>query len=125
MASRYVDGFVIPVPKRNKAAYLRMARTAGKVWIEHGALEYRESVADDVKSGKLTSFPQSVKLKANEQVWFSWIVYKSRRHRDRVNAKVMKDPRLAKMMNPKAMPFDGRRMFYGGFKVAVDLGGKR
>lgn len=125
MATRYVDGFVLPVPKRKRAAYLRMARTAGKVWMEHGALEYRESVADDVKPGKLTSFPQSVKLKGNEEVWFSWIVYKSRRHRDQVNAKVMKDPRLAKMMDPKSMPFDGKRMFYGGFTIAVNLAGKR
>jgi len=115
----YVDGFVLPIPKRNKAAYLRMARKAGKVWRDHGALEYRECIADDVKSGKYTSFPQSVKLKANEVVWFSWIVYKSRAHRDRVNAKVMKDPRLASMMNPKALPFDGKRMIFGGFKVAV------
>ncbi len=123
MATRYVDGFVLPVPRRNKAAYLRMSRAAAKVWMEHGALEYRESVADDVKPGKITSFPQSVKLKANEEVWFSWIVYKSRKHRDEVNAKVMKDPRLAKMMDPKTMPFDGRRMFYGGFTIAVDVGG--
>lgn len=124
MATRYVDGFVVPVPKRNRAAYLRMARLGGKVWIEHGALEYRESVADDVKPGKVTSFPQSVKLKANEEVWFSWIVYRSRKHRDQVTAKVMKDPRLAKMMNPKAMPFDGKRMFYGGFTIALSMGGK-
>jgi uncharacterized protein YbaA (DUF1428 family) len=116
----YVDGFVIPVPKRNYAAYRKIAKLAGKVWREHGALEYRECIADDVKSGKYTSFPQSVKLKPNEVVWFSWIVYKSRKDRDRINAKVMKDPRLAKMMNPAKMPFDGKRMFYGGFKVAVD-----
>ena len=115
----YVDGFVIPVPKRNIAAYRRMARRAGKVWREHGALDYVECVADDVKPGKLTSFPQAVKLKQNEVVWFSWILYKSRAHRDRVNAKVMKDPRLADMMDAKAMPFDGKRMFWGGFKVAV------
>jgi len=115
----YVDGFVIPVPKRKLAAYRRIARTAGKVWRDHGALDYVECVADDVKPGKLTSFPQAVQLKPGEVVWFSWIVYKSRAHRDRVNAKVMKDPRLAKMMDPKAMPFDGKRMFWGGFKVAV------
>ena len=115
----YVDGFVIPVPKVKVAAYKRIARKAGKVWREHGALDYVECVADDVKPGKLTSFPQAVKLKPNEAVWFSWILYKSRAHRDRVNAKVMKDPRLASMMNPKAMPFDGKRMFWGGFKVAV------
>ena len=115
----YVDGFVIPIPKRNSAAYRRIARKAGKVWREHGALDYVECIADDVKPGKHTSFPQSVKLKTGEAVWFSYIVYKSRRHRDQVLAKVMKDPRLAKMMDPKAMPFDGKRMFWGGFKVAV------
>ena len=119
--AKYVDGFVLPVPRRNAAAYRRMARLAGKVWKEHGALEYRECVADDVKPGKITSFPQSVKLKPGEAVWFSWIVYKSRKDRDRINALVMKDPRLAKMMNPKSMPFDGKRMFYGGFKFVVDL----
>jgi uncharacterized protein YbaA (DUF1428 family) len=117
----YVDGFVVPVPKRNASVYRRMARKAGKVWREHGALEYRECIADDVKPGKYTSFPQSVKLKSNEVVWFSWIVYKSRRDRDRVVAKVMKDPRLASMMNPKNVPFDGKRMIYGGFKIAVKL----
>jgi len=116
----YVDGFVIPVPKRNIGAYRRMARHAGKVWRAHGALEYRECIADDVKPGKYTSFPQSVKLKGNEVVWFSWIVYKSRRHRDQVNARVMKDPRVARMMDPKAMPFAGKRMIYGGFRVVVD-----
>ena len=119
--ARYVDGFVLPVPKKNMKAYRRMAQQAGKVWREHGALEYIECIADDVKPGKLTSFPQSVKLKPGETVWFSWIVYKSRAHRDRVNAKVMKDPRLAKMMDPKAMPFDGKRMFYGGFKAMIEL----
>jgi uncharacterized protein YbaA (DUF1428 family) len=98
-----------------------MATTAGKVWREHGALEYRECVADDVKPGKLTSFPQSVKLKKGETVVFSWIVYKSRKHRDSVNAKVMKDPRITAMMNPKKMPFDGKRMFWGGFKTFVSL----
>lgn len=117
----YVDGFVLPVPKRNKQAYLRVARKMGKICREYGALEYRECIADDVKPGKHTSFPQSVKLKRNEVVWFSWIVYRNRKHRDRVMAKVMKDKRLAAMMNPKAMPFDGKRMFYGGFKVMVDL----
>lgn len=117
----YVDGFVLPVPKRNLEAYRRMARKAGKIWREHGALEYVECVGDDVKPGKYTSFPQSVKLKANEVVWFCWVVYKSRKHRDRVNAKVMKDPRMASMMNPKSMPFDGKRLIYGGFKVVIDL----
>ena len=117
---RYVDGFVLPVPKKNLDAYRRLAQKAGRIWREHGALEFRECVADDVKVGKQTSFPRSVKLKRGETVIFSYIVYKSRAHRDRVNAKVMKDPRLAKMMNPKAMPFDGRRMFWGGFKVLLD-----
>jgi uncharacterized protein YbaA (DUF1428 family) len=107
------------VPKKNLEAYRRLARTAGKVWRDHGALEVTECVADDVKPGKFTSFPQSVKLKPGETVVFSWIVYKSRAHRDRVNAKVMKDPRIAKMMDPKSMPFDGKRMFFGGFKVLV------
>ena len=119
--SRYVDGFVLPVPKKNMAAYRRMAQKAGKVWREHGALEYIECVADDVKPGKRTSFPQSVKLKPGEAVVFAYIVYKSRAHRDRVNAKVMKDPRLAPMMNAKALPFDGKRMFWGGFKGLVEV----
>ena len=118
---RYVDGFVVPVPKRKLAAYRRMARTAGKVWRDHGALEYIESVADDVKPGKHTSFPQSVKLKPGEVVWFSWIVYKNRKQRDAVMKKVMKDKRLASMMDPKSMPFDGKRMFYGGFKTMINL----
>jgi uncharacterized protein YbaA (DUF1428 family) len=117
----YVDGFVVPVPTKNLAAYRRMASLAGKVWREHGALEYIECVADDVKPGKYTSFPQSVKLKRGETVVFSWIVYKSRKDRDRVNAKVMKDPRIAPMMDVKSLPFDGKRMFWGGFKEIVDL----
>ena len=116
----YVDGFVLPVPVKNLRAYRRMAQLAGKVWREHGALDYREFVADDVKVGKWTSFPRSVKLKRGETVVFSWIVYKSRDHRDRVNAKVMKDPRIAKMMSKKEMPFDGKRMIFGGFKVIVE-----
>ena len=118
--ARYVDGFVLPVPRKNVEAYRRMARKAGKVWRDHGALEYVECVADDVKRGKQTSFPQSVRLKAGETVVFAWIVYKSRAHRDRVNAKVMKDPRLTDMMDPKDMPFDAKRMFWGGFEVLVD-----
>lgn len=118
---RYVDGFVLPVPKKNLSAYRRMAQKAGKVWREHGALEYIECAADDVKAGKHTSFPQSVKLKPGETVVFAYIVYKSRAQRDRVNAKVMKDPRLANMMDPKAMPFDAKRMFWGGFKGLVEL----
>ena len=117
---QYVDGFVVPVPKKKMAAYRRMAQKAGKVWRDHGALEYIECVADDVKLGKHTSFPQSVKLKSGETVVFAYIVYKSRAHRDRVNAKVMKDPRLKSMMDPKALPFDGKRMFWGGFKVVVE-----
>lgn len=118
--ARYVDGFVIPVPKRNLDAYRRMARKAGKVWREHGALEVRECVAEDVKKGELTSFPQSVNLKRGETVVFSWIVFRSRAHRDRVNAKVMEDPRIAGM-DPKEMPFDAKRMIYGGFDVIVDV----
>jgi uncharacterized protein YbaA (DUF1428 family) len=117
----YVDGFVLPVPKKNLYAYRRMATRAGKVWREHGALDYKECVADDVKKGKVTSFPQSVKLKAGEAVWFSWIVYRSRRHRDAVLKKVMADKRLGAMMDPKRFPFDAKRMIYGGFKVVVDL----
>ncbi len=115
----YVDGFVVPVPKKSVSAYRTMARKAGKVWREYGALEFRECLADDVKVGKWTSFPRSVKLKSGETVVFSWILYKSRAHRDRVLAKVMKDPRLAKMMSAKPMPFDAKRMIYGGFKVLV------
>jgi uncharacterized protein YbaA (DUF1428 family) len=114
----YVDGFVLAVPKKKLPAYRRLAQKAGKIWREHGALEFRECVGDDVKPGKLTSFPQSVKLKSGEVVVFSWIMFKSRAHRDRVNAKVMKDPRIANM-NPASMPFDTKRMIYGGFKVLV------
>jgi uncharacterized protein YbaA (DUF1428 family) len=118
---RYVDGFVLPVPKRKLAAYRRMAAKAGKVWREHGALEFYECVADDVKPGKVTSFPQSVKLKRGETVFFSYIVYKSRKDRDRVNSKVMKDPRIKEDMGDmKNMPFDAKRMIYGGFKVLVE-----
>ena len=119
--AHYVDGYVVPVPKKKIAAYRRMAQKAGKVWREHGALEFVESVADDVKPGKVTSFPQSVKLKAGETVVFSYIVFKSRKDRDRVNAKVMKDKRLASMMDPDDMPFDAKRMFWGGFKPIVSL----
>jgi uncharacterized protein YbaA (DUF1428 family) len=117
----YVDGFVTPVPKRKLEEYRRIARKAGKIWREHGALEFRECVADDVNWGKRTSFPRAVKMKPDETVFFSYIVYKSRADRDRVNAKVMKDKRLAAMMDPKTMPFDARRMFWGGFKVFIDL----
>ncbi len=115
----YVDGFIVPVPTKNLEAYRRVARKAGKIWREYGALDYREFVADDAPVGKYTSFPRSVKLKAGETVVFSWIVYKSRAQRDRVNAKVMKDPRLLKMMAPNALIFDHKRMIYGGFKKLV------
>jgi uncharacterized protein YbaA (DUF1428 family) len=117
----YVDGFVLPVPKKKLQAYRAMARKAGKIWREHGALEFRECVADDVKWGKRTSFPRSVKQKSGETVVFSYIVYKSKGDRDRINKKVMSDKRLASMMDPKSMPFDAKRMIYGGFKVLVDL----
>jgi len=118
--ARYVDGFVLPIPKKNAALYRRIATKMGKIWMEHGALQYCEAVADDVKPGKSTSFPRSVKLKPGEVAWFSWIVFKSRADRDRVNAKVMNDPRVQKM-GAQSMPFDGKRMIYGGFKIAVDL----
>jgi len=117
---KYVDGYVLPVPKKNMPAYRRMAEKAGKVWREHGALEFRECVGDDLKTKMAASFPGTIKLKRGETVVFSWIVFKSRAHRDSVNAKVMKDPRLAKMMDMKAIPFDSKRMVYGGFKVVVD-----
>jgi len=116
----YVDGFVVPVPRKKLKTYRRMAQKAGRVWRDHGALEFRECVADDVKPGKRTSFPQSVKLKRGETVFFSFIVFKSRADRDRVNAKVMKDPRITGMGDVKDMPFDAKRMIYGGFKVLVD-----
>jgi uncharacterized protein YbaA (DUF1428 family) len=115
----YVDGFVVPVPKKNVKAYQRMSRKAGKVWMDYGALKYVECVADDVKKGKTTSFPQSVKLKPNESVVFSWITYKSRAERDRINKNVMKDPRITGM--GKDMPFDGKRMIFGGFKTIVEF----
>jgi len=117
---RYVDGFVVPVTKKNLQAYARMARMAGKVWRDHGALEFRECVGDDlnVKMGK--PFARMLKLKPGETAMFSWIVFKSRAHRDRVNAKVMKDPRIAQTCDPKTMPFDAKRMAYGGFQVLVD-----
>jgi uncharacterized protein YbaA (DUF1428 family) len=120
MAS-YVDGFVLPIPKKKAALYRRIAKQAGKIWRDHGALAYVECVAEDVKPGKWTSFPQAVKLKKDEAVWFSWIVFKSRAHRDRVNATVLKDPRMQEMMSPNVQrAFDGRRMVYGGFQVAVE-----
>ena len=117
----YVDGFVTPVPKRKIAAYKRVSNKMGRIMREHGALEFRECVANDVKWGKRTSFPRAIQQKSGETVFFSYIVFKSRAHRDRVNARVMKDKRLAPMMDPKTWPFDGKRMIYGGFKVLVDL----
>ena len=118
---RYVDGYVLPVPKKKLQAYRRMAQKAGKVWRDHGALEFTECVADDVKPGKHTSFPQAVKLKKGEVVWLSWATYRNRAHRNRVNKNAMKDARVAKIMASKDMPFDMKRIFFGGFKVVVDL----
>ncbi len=118
--AHYVDGYVLPIPKKKLNDYRRLARKAGKIWREHGALEYVECIADDVKPGKLTSFPQSVKLERNETVVFAYIVYRSRAHRDRVNKKVIEDPRLAGMQ-PDEMPFDTKRMIWGGFKTLVTL----
>jgi uncharacterized protein YbaA (DUF1428 family) len=117
---RYVDGFVLPVPKKNIQAYRRIAQKAGRIWREHGALEYRESVGDDLNVKMGVPFTRNAKVKAGETVVFAWIVFKSRAHRDRVNAKVMKDPRLTGM-DPKSMPFDIKRMVYGGFKILVDM----
>jgi uncharacterized protein YbaA (DUF1428 family) len=119
--SPYVDGFVLPVPTANLEAYRRIAEQAGNIWKEYGALAYWEGVADDVKPGKLTSFPQSVQLKDDETVVFSWIVFNSREERDAINEKVMADPRLEDMMDPTNLPFDGARMFFGGFKTLVKL----
>ena len=118
---RYVDGYVLPVPRRNLPAYRRMSLKAGRIWREHGALEYRECVGDDLDVKGLTPFPRRIPLRRGETVVFSWIVFKSRGHRDRVNAHVMKDERLAGSMDPKAMPFDVKRMLYGGFRVVVDV----
>jgi uncharacterized protein YbaA (DUF1428 family) len=117
----YVDGFVVPLPKSNVEAYRAMSLKCGEIWRDHGALQFRECIGDDVKPGKLTSFPQSVDLREDETVVFSWIVYQSRAHRDEVNDKVMKDPRMAEMMKPEDMPFDGKRMIYGGFEMIIDL----
>jgi uncharacterized protein YbaA (DUF1428 family) len=115
----YVDGFVLPVRADRLADYKKLAKKAGKIWMEHGALAYQECVADDVKVGKLTSFPQAVKLKEGEVVVFSWAVYKSRKHREQVMKKVMADPRLR--LDAANNPFDGKRMFWGGFKTMVAL----
>ena len=117
----YVDGFIVPVPKANVEAYRRMSEKCGAIWREYGALEYRECIGEDVKPGKLTSFPQSVNLEEGETVFFSWIVYESRARRDEVNENVMKDPRMTAMMNPADMPFDGKRLVYGGFEMMIDL----
>lgn len=119
----YVDGFIVPLPKKNVKTYAAISKKCGKVWRKHGALEYIECVADDVKVGKWTSFPRSVKMKKNETTVFAYIVYKSRKHRDQVLKKVFADPQMAKMMKegPKSMPFDAKRMIYGGFKVFVDV----
>jgi len=119
---RYADGFIVPVPKAKLDAYRKLAKKAAKVWMEHGALEVRECIAEDVKVGKLTSFPRSVKLKPGETVVFSWIVYKSRADRDRVNAKVMHDPRLAVEGRILAAHHSGKRLIYGGFDIFVDVG---
>ncbi len=113
----YVDGFVVPVPRKHLKAYKKLANLASKVWKEHGAIDYVESLADDVQKGKITSFPQAVKLKAGEVVIFAWATYKSRAHRNSVMKKVMSDPRLANM--GEMMPFDGMRMFWGGFKPII------
>jgi uncharacterized protein YbaA (DUF1428 family) len=117
--AHYVDGFVLPLPKKKISQYKRMATLASKVWRDHGALEYRECVAEDLNAPFALSFPRGIRAKAGETIVLAWIVYKSRAHRDRVNASVMKDPRLAKMMDPSKMPFDCKRMLYGGFKVMV------
>ena len=117
----YVDGFLLPVPKKNVKLYRRIAQQAGKIWRQHGALEFRECVGDDLKPKMGMPFSRTVRLKPSETVVFSWIIFKSRTHRDRVNAKVMKDPRMAKMMEKGPMPFDEKRMAYGGFKVLVNL----
>jgi uncharacterized protein YbaA (DUF1428 family) len=118
MNMAYVDGFIVAVPKKKLAEYRKLAKLAGKVWREHGATSYTECIADDVPMGKITSFPRSVKQKPDETVIFSWITYASRAQRDRINKKVMADPRLK--MDMKTMPFDGKRMIYGGFKVLVE-----
>jgi uncharacterized protein YbaA (DUF1428 family) len=116
---RYVDGYVVPVARKNLAAYRRLARMAGRIWREHGALEFRECVGEDLGVKKAVPFPRRVRLEPGETVVFSWIGFKSRAHRDRVNGRVMKDPRIAKM-GKGSMPFDGKRMVYGGFRVLVD-----
>ena len=118
---RYVDSFVVPVPKKNIKVYKKMAQLSGKIWLDHGAIDYVECVAEDVKPGKVTSFPQSVKLKKGEVVFFSWATYKSKAHRNSVMKKVMADPRMKAFMDSKKLPFDGKRMFWGGFTPIVKL----
>lgn len=117
----YVDAFVIPIPVKNLTAYRKMAQAAGKVWREHGALEFRECAGDDLVINGKPLFPLAARAKRGETVLFSWIIYKSRAHRKSVNARVMKDKRIANMMNMKAMPFDAKRMVYGGFRTIVDM----
>jgi len=117
--ARYVDGYILPVPKKNIKAYARLAQAASKVWHDHGALDYKETVGDDLATKFGVPFTRQMKLKPGETVVFSYVTFKSRAHRDRVNAKVMKDPRIANMCDPKKMPFDAKRMVYGGFKVLV------
>jgi uncharacterized protein YbaA (DUF1428 family) len=121
MLMGYVDGYVLPVPKKNLRAYRRLAQQAAKLWREHGALDYKECVGDDLTTKMGVPFPKHAKAKAGETVIFAYIAFKSRSHRDRVNAKVMKDPRIHNMCDPKNMPFDCKRMVYGGFKVLVGL----
>jgi uncharacterized protein YbaA (DUF1428 family) len=123
--SHYVDGFVVPVPKSKIEAYRAMAEVAGAVWIEHGALEFRECVADDVKPGKLTSFPQAVQLKDGEVIALAWVVYRNKEDRDRIGKAVMEDPQLKDSMDPSKMPFDGKRMFWGGFETITELAAGR
>ena len=118
---RYVDGYVLPIPKKHLKSYFKMAKKAAKVWKDHGALQYCESAAEDPKSPWAKSFPEQMKLKKGETTVFSFVVFKSRAHRDKVNAAVMKDPRLQEMCDPKSMPFDPKRMVYGGFAIAVDV----
>jgi uncharacterized protein YbaA (DUF1428 family) len=117
----YVDGFVLPVPKKKLAAYVRMAKKASRIWKEYGALDYKECVGDDLNVKMAMPFPKGIRSRSGETVMFSYIVYKSKAHRDSVNAKIMKDPRIAEMCNPKNMPFDCKRMLYGGFKAIVEI----
>ncbi len=118
-STHYVDGYVLPVPKKNLRAYMVMAKKAGRIWREHGALDYKECIGDDLKPKGVTPFPRSIKLKSGETVVFSYVAFKSRAHRNQVNGRVMKDPRIQRMCEGKPMPFDVKRMVYGGFKVAV------